>query len=140
MLFGKSSQIYKKLYEQGLINNTFSTDYTYQPDYAFASLDGESKDPKKVLKIVKDEIEKIKASGLAEEDFDRIKKVMWGRYIRSMNDVEDYACDFIRSVFMDIDYFEYDSIYKSVTFKDVESRFKNLFSQDKVVLSVINPI
>ena len=57
-----------------------------------------------------------------------------------MNDVEDYACDFIRSVFMDIDYFEYDSIYKSVTFEDIKSRFNNLFLQNNVALSVINPV
>lgn len=140
MLFGKSSTTYKKLYEQGLINGSFATDYTYQPDYAFVSLDGESKDPKKVFEIVKEEIENIKSTGLSKEDFDRIKKVMWGRYIRSMNDVEDYACDFIRSVFMDIDYFEYDSIYKSVTFEDIKSRFNNLFLQNNVALSVINPV
>lgn len=140
MLFGKSSHIYKKLYEQGLINASFATDYTYNKDYAFASIDGESKNPKKVMDIVTSELDDIKKIGLCKDDFERVKKVMWGRYIRSMNDVEDYACDFLRNIFMDIDYFNYDSIYRSVTFEGVSQRFYNLFASDKSALSVINPV
>ena len=140
MLFGKSSRIYKKLYEQGLINASFGTDYTYQKDYAFATLEGESKDPKKVMETVMSELEKIRSEGLSKDDFERIKKVMWGRYIRSMNDVEDYATDFLRNVFLGIDYFNYDTVYRSVTFEDVCFRLDNLFVESKAALSVINPV
>ena len=140
MIFGKSSRIYKKLYEQGLINASFDTDYTYQKDYAFATLEGESKDPKKVMETVMSELEKIRSEGLSKDDFERIKKVMWGRYIRSMNDVEDYATDFLRNVFLGIDYFNYDTVYRSVTFEDVCLRLDNLFVENKAALSVINPV
>ena len=140
MIFGKSSRIYKKLYEQGLINASFDTDYTYQKDYAFATLEGESKDPKKVMETVMSELEIIRSEGLSKDDFERIKKVMWGRYIRSMNDVEDYATDFLRNVFLGIDYFNYDTVYRSVTFEDVCFRLDNLFVESKAALSVINPV
>lgn len=140
MLFGKSSKIYKKLYEQGLINASFSTDYTEQCDYAFSSLDGESKEPQKVFETVLDEIDKIKEQGLVKEDFERIKKVMWGRHIRELNDVEDYASSFLRAVFMDIDYFNYDKIYKDITFEDITKRFINHFTRERAALSVITPV
>ena len=140
MILGKSSRIYKKLYEQGLINASFDTDYTYQKDYAFATLEGESKDPKKVMETVMSELEIIRSEGLSKDDFERIKKVMWGRYIRSMNDVEDYATDFLRNVFLGIDYFNYDTVYRSVTFEDVCFRLDNLFVESKAALSVINPV
>ena len=65
---------------------------------------------------------------------------MWGRYIRSMNDVEDYATDFLRNVFLGIDYFNYDTVYRSVTFEDVCFRLDNLFVENKAALSVINPV
>ena len=140
MLFSKSSAIYKKLYEQGLINATFSIDYTTQCDYAFSSLDGESGNPKKVYEIILDEIDKLHNSGLCKSDFERIKKVMWGHYIRKMNDVEDYACDFLRNVFLDIDMFSYDEVYKSITFADIQNRFKNHFVRERCALSVVNPV
>ncbi len=140
MLFGKSSKIYKKLYEQGLINASFSTDYTEHCDYAFSSLDGESKEPRKVFETVLNEIDAIKKQGLLEEDFERVKKVVWGRHIRMLNDVEDYASSFIRSVFMDVDFFNYDKVYREITFEDITNRFTNHFTRERAALSVINPV
>jgi predicted Zn-dependent peptidase len=137
MIFGKSSPLYLKLYEEGLINANFSVEYTMQPDYAFSSIDGESQNPKKVYDTVIDEIERIHKEGLNREDFDRIKKVVWGKYIRSHNDVEDYAVTFMQMLFMDIDYFDYYDVYKTVTFEDVEKRFKEHFKKENSALSVI---
>jgi predicted Zn-dependent peptidase len=137
MIFGKSSPLYLKLYEEGLINANFSVEYTMQPDYAFSSMDGESQNPKKVYDTVIDEIERIHKEGLNRDDFDRIKKVVWGKYIRSHNDVEDYAVTFMQMLFMDIDYFDYYDVYKTVTFEDVEKRFKEHFKKENSALSVI---
>lgn len=140
MIFGKSSPLYLKLYEEGLINARFKTEYTMQPDYAFSAAEGESKDPKKVYELVMEEIDRINQEGLKREDFDRIKKVIWGKYIRTHNDVEDYALEFMRMLFMNIDYFSYYDVYNSVTFEDVEKRFKQHFNKDRAALSVVNPI
>lgn len=140
MLFGKSSALYKKLYDMNLINGTFSTDYTMQPDYGFTSIEGESKDPDKVYEIILEELEKTAQAGLSEEDFERAKKVIWGQYIRSHNDIEDYACTFIQLLFMGIDYFDYYRVYETVTFKDVEKRFKEHFKRELSALSVIKPL
>ena len=140
MIFGKSSPLYKKLYESGLINARFGYEYNMQSDYAFSAIDGESKDPKAVYDAIIQEIERLHKEGLCEEDFDRIKKVIWGDYIRSHNDVEEYAGTFLQFSFMDIDYFEYYDVYKTVTFEDVKARFKNHFIKENSALSVINPI
>ena len=77
MLFGKSSKLYKDLYEKGLINNSFSLEYTMQPDYGYSSIDGESSDPMAVYDAVINEVERVRKEGLSKEDFERIKKVMW---------------------------------------------------------------
>lgn len=137
MLFGKGSELYKKLYDMNLINSTFSLDYTMQPDYGFSSLDGESRDPKQVYNIILDELEKMT---LDESDFELAKKVIWGRYIRSHNDIENYAGTFMQLLFMDIDYFDYYEVYKTVSFEDVKQRFKTHFRRDLAALSVVNPI
>lgn len=140
MLFGKSSEIYKKLYDLNLINSTFSLDYTMQPDYGFSSLDGESKDPKKVYDIIMDEIERVRKEGLSEEDFNRTKKVMWGSYIRSHNDIEEYATTYMQLLFMGIDYFEYYDVYKKLTFEDIKKRFDEHFRKEYSALSVVYPV
>ena len=137
MLFGKSSAIYKKLYDMNLINSTFSQDYTMQPDYGFTSLDGESRDPHKVFEIILDELESLE---LDRSDYERAKKVTWGSYIRSHNDIEGYAGTFIQLLFMGIDYFNYYDVYKTVTFDDIKARFKEHFKRETAALSVVKPI
>ena len=140
MLFGRSSKFYKSLYEKGLINNRFSIEYTMQPDYAYSSIDGESSDPKAVYEAVINEVEETRKNGLSKEDFERIKKVVWGEYIRSQNDVEDYAVTFLQMLFMDIDYFNFYDVYKTITFEDVQKRFEEHFVKEHSALSVINPV
>ncbi len=140
MLFAKGSDIYKKLYDENLINSTFSLDYTLQPDYGFTSLDGESKDPKKVYDTILAELGKVRKDGLCEADFERAKKVIWGRYIRTHNDIEDLATTFMQYLFMGVDYFNYYDVYNSVTFEDIKNRFNNHFTAENSALSVVKPL
>ncbi len=140
MLFAKGSDIYKKLYDEGLINSTFSLDYTFQPDYGFTSLDGESKDPKKVYETILSEIAKLRETGLDKDSYERSKKVIWGRYIRTHNDIEDLATTFMQYLFMGVDYFNYYDVYSAVTFEDIEKRFNEHFKDEYSALSVINPL
>ena len=140
MLFGKSSAVYKKLYNSGLINQNFGTDYTMQPDYAFTAIEGESKDPKAVYKIITDEIDRVSNEGLSEDDYNRMKKVLWGKHIRSQNDVDEIGTEFIQLHLMGVDYFDYYDVYSQITFEDIKNRFKNHFVNERSALSVVNPI
>ena len=140
LLFGKSSPLYKRLYDTGLINASFATDYTMQPDYAFSAIEGESKDPKKVYEMIIEEINRVKSEGLSEEDYNRVKKVLWGQHIRSQNDVEDLSVEFLQMHMAGIDYFDYYDVYKSVTFEDVKKRLENHFVAERSALSVVNPV
>ncbi len=140
MLFGKSSAVYKQLYYSGLINQNFSTDYTMQPDYAFASIEGESKNPKEVYEAIKAQIERVQSEGLSEDDYNRIKKVLWGKHIRSQNDVDEIGTEFIQLQLMGIDYFDYYDVYSKITFDDVNNRFITFFENSRSALSVVNPV
>lgn len=140
MLFGKGSSLYKSLYEDGLINETFATDYTAQPDYAYSSMEGESADPKAVFEAILKEMDRLRVEGLSQQDFERAKKVIWGDYIRTHNDVEEYAHAFLTMHMMGVDFFDYYSVYKTVTFEDVKKRFETHFKRENAALSVVYPV
>jgi len=140
MIFGKSGKLYNELYEEGLINDSFSYEYTMQTDYAYTAVEAESKNPKAVYERILSYIENMREEGLSEECFNRIKKVVWGDYIRSFNDVENYAHGFMTLLFNDIDYTNYYDVYKTITFDDVRKRFDEHFVRENAVLSVINPV
>lgn len=139
MLFGKSSALYKRLYDDGLINRTFSSEYTAQPDYAYAVIEGESQDPKRVYDEILTEVKRAHENGLNEDDYNRIKNVIWGEHIRAQNDAENMANELLQLSLMGVDCFNYYDVYKSVTFEDVKARFARGFTADGSALSVVNP-
>ena len=123
-----------------MINQKFGADYETQVDYSFTAAQGESRDPKKVYDAVLAYVDELRENGISEEVFDRIKKVIWGRYIRSYNDIGNFAHTFIAMKFMDIDYTDYYKTYKSVTFEDVKNRFMAHYNKEYAVLSVVEPM
>ena len=139
MIFGKGSELYTKLYKSGLINQTFSCEYSPQKDYGYTACEGESKDPEKVYEEITKHIDLLREKGLCEEDFNRIKNVVWGDYIRSFNDIESYAHTYLTLSFLDINYLDYFETYQSITFDDIKARFTEQFNNDVSVLSVVSP-
>lgn len=139
MIFGKSSAIYNELYDEGLINQNFGFEYSPHIDYAYTAIEGESKDPKVVYEKITDYVDSLRKNGLDREDFERIKKVIWGDYIRSFNDIEGYSHSFLTMSMLDISYFDYFEEYEKITFEDISKRFEEQFDNNYSVLSVINP-
>lgn len=136
ILLGEGSDLYNKLYSEGLINDSFDCDFEAEPGYGFSSLGGESPDPEKVQQIVLDTFENIEIS---EEEFERAKKVEIARYLRMWNSVEGLSNTMVSDLFKNINIFEYSSIIKDITLRDVQHRFKEHFSRQNCVLSVIRP-
>lgn len=140
MLFGKGSKLYNELYNDGLINQNFSYEYSPQISYGYTAVDGESKNPDEVKNRITAYIDELRKNGLSEADFERIKKVIWGDYIRSFNDIEGYAHTFLSMSFLDINYTDYYDEYKNITFADIENRFLQQFDNEYSAMSVVKPV
>ncbi|QEK13603.1 insulinase family protein [Crassaminicella thermophila] len=139
MLFGKSSDLYTSLYEEGLINDTFENEYTGEIDYGYSMLGGESKNPKKVLDKVLEYIENMKNKGLSREDFERIKKKHIGQHLSYYNSVEFVATTFVAYHFKNINIFDYIEALKNIKFETIQDRFKEHFNAKRCILSIISP-
>lgn len=137
MLLGKGSELYALLYKEGLINDTFGTDYTCHRRYAFSTIEGESKDPKKVRQLVLEHICKAK---LSEEDFRRVRNVIWGKYIRCLNSTSEIAYEFVSWYANEVNYLDFYKAYVEIGFSDIEQRFKKHFTEDNLALSVVLPL
>ncbi len=134
----KSSDLYERLYNDGLINDEFSYDYMYEEQYACAIIGGESKEPKKVygevIKYLKDK-KRIDA-----DEFDRAKKSIWGSYLRAFNDVEGICSAMVRNVLKGVNWFDFSNIFDSVTLAFVNEKYEKLFcDEEKQALSVVYP-
>ena len=138
MLLGKSSNLYKKLYEEGLIMSEPDLDYEFSKEYAHIAISGQSNNPEKVMEELKKELNKIKQEGIEQEHFERIKKKIYGSYVMEYNDVSSIARMIMSDYFKGINSFEYIENHKQVTKEYTEKILKEIFDENKMVISIVN--
>lgn len=137
MIIGKSSELYKELYENGDLLAEPSLDYEFSDEYAHIIISGQSKAPEKIQEKIKEVVRKYKENGLDSEHFNRIKKKIYGDYVVEYNSVSDIARMFLADKMKKINSFDYIEEYNTVTKEYTEEVLKNVFKEDKMVLSVI---
>lgn len=139
MISGSSSELYKRLFDGKLINNSFGFEYFTGFGYSAVLFAGESSDPKKVAEEIVNEIKRFRENGFDNDAFERTKKKLYGRMIMGMNDVDGIANNMAASYFAGEDIFTDFEIYKTVTLDDIKSLFDKTLDEKYSVLSVINP-
>ena len=139
MISGQSSELYKRLFDGKLINNSFGFEYFTGFGYSCVLFAGESNDPKKVAEEIVGEIGRFRETGFDKTAFERTKKKLYGRMIMGMNDIEGLANNMAVSYFAGEDVFPDFEIFKTVTLVDVNDIFKKTLDENRSVLSVINP-
>lgn len=139
MISGPSSELYKRLFDGKLINNSFGFEYFTGFGYSAVLFAGESSDPKKVAEEIVNEIKRFRENGFVNDAFERTKKKLYGRMIMGMNDVDGIANNMVASYFAGEDIFTDFEIYKTVTLDDIKSLFDKTLDGKYSVLSVINP-
>lgn len=137
MLFGKSSELYRKLYSEGLLLSEPQLDYEFTNNYAHVLITGQSQEPRKVIEELKQKINQIKEQGIDEKLFDRTKKKIYGRYITDYNSVEDIAKMFLSDYFKGINSFEYLEEYNQVTIDSVKKVLDEVLIEDNMVISIV---
>jgi len=140
LIMGKSSELYNRLYNEGLINPTFESDYTLEENYAFSMFGGESPNPDKVRDIIADAISLLKRDGLDKNSYERIRKAMYGRFTKQFNSIERIAHQFISVYFKNVNIFDYIEVYDKISFEYINTILEEHFNPDNMALSVIRPV
>lgn len=138
IIAGDSSPLYKKLINEGLINDEFSFEYFTGNGYSSVIFEGESMDPKKVAEEIKSEVERLKADGIDKKLFSAVRCGMYGEAVRSFNSVENIATQLVGCAMSDSGLFDELKYLKSVAPDDIYKRL-SLLENDKTVLSVVIP-
>ena len=137
MIIGKSSKLYKELYEQGILFATPSLDYEFARGYAHVLITGQSTEPEKVYEKFKQRVAEMKNAPIDLQEFSRIKKRIYGGYVKEYNDTADIARMFLADFFKEINSFDYLEEITTINEQYVEQVLKNVFDDTKMVLSVI---
>ena len=137
ILIGRSSKLYKELYDNNILFSVPSLDYEFAQRYAHILITGQSKNPQELYKKFKEKVEEIKSKGIDLKEFDRIKKRIYGEYIKEYNNVSDIARMFLSDYFEGINSFEYIEEVAIINKEYVEQVLNEVFINEKMVLSII---
>lgn len=136
-IIGKSSKLYKQLYEEGLLQEEPGLEYEFSKIYSHVLITGNSNNPKQVLERINEQIAKIKQNGINEEDFNRSKKMIYGIYLREYNSIENIAKMFVADYFKGINSFDYIENYTQVTKDYTEKILNEVFKEEQTVISIV---
>ena len=137
LLIGESSNLYDRLYKEGLVFSIPSIDYEFSDNYGHVLITGSSNDPDKLLDEVKIEIRKFIENGIEKSDFDRIKKMIYGEYVKEYNDISDIARIFLSDFMKGINSFDYIEEIETVNIDYTKQILIEAFDVEKIVLSVV---
>lgn len=137
MLAGKSSGLYERLYQEGLINTSFEMDFSMEKSYAHSMIGGESVNPEAVKERIINEIKQAGEKGLNEESFQRLLKAFKGRFLRQFNSPENISRTFVNLYFKDVTMFDYFEVYDTMNFDYIKDVFYSHFNMQNMALSVV---
>lgn len=124
LLFSKSAKLYNEWLNKGIINDSFSANFTQERDYAFIQIGCDCDD----YQILKDHlfnlIENFKDIEISKDDFERIKKKNIGLFINLFNGPESIANLFSRYYFEGTNALNLVDEIAKITLDDIYEMFK----------------
>ena len=119
LLFAKSSPLYEEWMNEGLINDSFSANFTQERDYCFLQIGGDTFVPQKLKDKIMDLIDNIQQIKISETDFLRVKKKNIGILISVFNSPESIANLFSRYYFEGHMIFDLIDTLSQLTIEDI---------------------
>lgn len=138
-LMGASGPLYAKLYDEGLINKSFSAGYEDYPGCAFLCAGGESDDPRAVRDAVLSAAAAVCESGIDEGFWNRLKKAAFGSRVRSLNSFETICIELAQAHFAGVNYFSFPQVYDTISKEDVEECIRRWVTAERTALSIVVP-
>ena len=139
-LFGESSRLYLRLYEDGLIDASFGGGFETVDGMAMLTASGDSDDPHAVRDAILDAVEKLLHDGIGEKDFLRMKRSALGRRIRDLDSFDSTCFRLCAYHFSGFDYFDFPRVFHSITVEEVLAFIRRVVTRQRCCLSIITPV
>ena len=139
-LFGESSELYLKLYEEGLIDSSFGGGFETIDGMAMLLCSGDSDDAAAIREEILLQAEIIAREGLEEDVFQRMKRSAFGRRIRDLDSFDSTCFRLCAYALSDFDYFAFPRVYEAVAVSEIQEFLRRVVRRERCALSVIDPV
>ncbi len=135
LVFGKSSDYYEQLLDQGLINDSYGLDVQLESSYGYVMVGSESQHPDQLEQILRDKLLNFPNETIDKEDFNRVKKQMIGNFIMSLDSLEYLAHENSRYTHEDITLYDVLDIALTIDYSTMMNQAEAI--DDTMLTSVV---
>ena len=139
-LLGESSELYLRLYDQGLIDSSFGGGFETIDGCAMLLCSGDSDHPIQVRDAVIAQAGKLAREGIDEDYFRRILRSALGRRIRGLDSFDSTVFRLCAYAMTDFDYLEFPELFRSLSRQDLPPIFDRASRPENCAISIIDPI
>ena len=139
-LFGESSELYLKLYEEGLIDSSFGGGFETIDGMAMLLCSGDSDNAEAIRDAVLEQAEKIVREGVQEDAFLRMKRSAFGRRVRDLDSFDSTCFRLCAYAMSDYDYFNFPDLYERIEKEEIRQFLRRVVRPERCSLSIINPL
>ena len=139
-LFGESSELYLRLYEQGLIDSSFGGGFETLEGCAMLCASGDSDDPYAVRDAIIAQAEALAREGISQEGFLRMKRSALGRRIRGLDSLDGTCFRLCAYHFSGFDYFRFPEVYRDIQRQELQQFLSQVVRRERCAISIIHPL
>ena len=139
ILFGDSSPLYTRLYEEGKLNGGGGAGFDILPGAAYLYVSAETDYPKEVHAAVTAEAKRLVEEGIDEDYYQRIRRSIYGNLIRGLNSFENISANIADGCFHGYDYFTFPEVFASITKADVEAFLRENITEERTAAVLLYP-
>lgn len=139
VLFGDSSPLYTRLYEEGVINGSLGGNFDQAPGASYLYVGGDVKDPRRVFEEINAQAKRLGEEGIDEAFYRQIRRASYGGMLRSLNSFENIAVSMAEGYFRGFDYYRFPEVFDSVGKADVEAFLRENITAGRAAISLIQP-
>ena len=139
-LFGESSRLYLRLYEEGVIDSSFGGGCETLDGAAMVLCSGDSRQAEQIREEILTENQRLCRDGIPEEAFLRIRRSALGRRIRDLDSFEGTCYRLCAYALGDYDYFNCPELYASLKPEDLRKFLEDSIRRDNCSMTILDPI
>lgn len=140
LLYGEASDRYQTLYDQGILDDSFSYEMQVGRGYHLAIISGDTEKPqelsKAIIEIAENATDILKQS---QNEFGLAKKEMLGRYIQYLNSLESIANQYEGNLFESATIFDAIALLEEITLEDIITAASDFLNVDAISIYQILP-
>ena len=140
VLFGEASELYLRLYDEGIIDSSFGGGFEVVDGIAMVTAGGDSDEPEAVRDAILAQARVLAEQGVEKGQLLRLKRSLLGRRIRDLDSFDSTCFRICAYHFSDFDYMDFPGVVESITEADILEFIHRMFTPDNCCLSVIHPL